>query len=145
MLWDRTYSFLSLYEKTRKSNHLQMSFTKAALSSQLFKDPEGWPSWPGVETMTSCSADWRSPNWDNQGAVKFITNPPKKTCMQATKAMTGFFIISIPMNLNSSQMCKHANSNKWNSKCFSNFWSLITTVSSLVVPAALWWQYIQCY
>ena len=94
MLWDRTYSFLSLYEKTRKSSHLQMSFTKAALSSQLFKDPEGWPSWPGVETMTSCSADWRSPNWDNQGAVKFITNPPKKTCMQATKAMTGFLSLA---------------------------------------------------
>ena len=46
VLWDRTYGFLSLSEKTRKSNHLKISFiTKAALSSQLFKDPECWSGW----------------------------------------------------------------------------------------------------
>ena len=39
VLWDRTYGFSSLSEKTRQSNHLKISFiTKAALSSQLFKD-----------------------------------------------------------------------------------------------------------
>ena len=32
--------FLSLSEKTRKSNHLQIVFAKAALSPQLFKDSE---------------------------------------------------------------------------------------------------------
>ena len=52
VLWDRTYGFLSLSEKTRKSNHLKISFiTEAVLSSQLFKDPEclsGWGlnTWP---------------------------------------------------------------------------------------------------
>ena len=46
VLWHETYSFLSISEKTRKSNHLQISFnTKAALSSQLFKDPECWSGW----------------------------------------------------------------------------------------------------
>ena len=37
--------FSSLSEKTRKSNHLQISLsftTKTALSSQFFKDPECW-------------------------------------------------------------------------------------------------------
>ena len=32
--------FLSLSEKTRKSNHLQIVFAKAALSPQLFEDSE---------------------------------------------------------------------------------------------------------
>ena len=32
--------FLSLSKKTRKSNHLQIVFVKAALSPQLFKDSE---------------------------------------------------------------------------------------------------------
>ena len=43
VLGDRTYGFSSLLKKTRKSNHLQIDvITKAALSSQLFKDPECW-------------------------------------------------------------------------------------------------------
>ena len=72
VLWDGTYGFSSLSEKTRKSNHLQMSFavviTKPALSSQLFKDPEGW-SGQGFKPATLRSADQRSPNWANQAAV----------------------------------------------------------------------------
>ena len=39
-LWDGIYGFLSLSEKTRKS--FADVITKAALSSQLFKDPECW-------------------------------------------------------------------------------------------------------
>ena len=39
VLWDGAYGLSSLSEKTRKSNHLQMS-----LSSQFFKDPECWSS-----------------------------------------------------------------------------------------------------
>ena len=34
------YGLSSLAEKTRTSNHLQMLYTKAAHSPQLFKDPE---------------------------------------------------------------------------------------------------------
>ena len=46
VLWDGTYSFSSSSENTRKSNHLKISFiTKAALSYQLFKDPERWSGW----------------------------------------------------------------------------------------------------
>ena len=40
VLWDRTYGFSPLSEKTRKSYHCVI--TKAALSSPLFKDPECW-------------------------------------------------------------------------------------------------------
>ena len=52
MLWDRTYSFLSLYEKTRKSNHLQMSLQRLHFLLSYLKilrvDPAGlglkpWP------------------------------------------------------------------------------------------------------
>ena len=51
VLWDRTYSFSSLSEKTRKSNQFADVITKAALFSQLFKYPECWCSrglnlWP---------------------------------------------------------------------------------------------------
>ena len=41
VLWDGTYGFLSLSEKTRKSNYLQMSLQRQHfLHSYLFKDPE---------------------------------------------------------------------------------------------------------
>ena len=40
VLWDGIYGFSSLSEKTRKS--FADVITKAALSSQLFKDPECW-------------------------------------------------------------------------------------------------------
>ena len=41
-LWDGTSSSASLSQMTRTSNHLLMKCTRAALSPQLFKDPEGW-------------------------------------------------------------------------------------------------------
>ena len=40
VLSDWTYGFSSLSEKTRKSNHLQMSLQRQYFLSQLFKDPE---------------------------------------------------------------------------------------------------------
>ena len=40
VLSDGTYGFSSLSEKTRKSNHLQMSLQRQYFLSQLFKDPE---------------------------------------------------------------------------------------------------------
>ena len=43
MLWDGTYGFSSLSEKTRKSNHLQMSLQRQHfLLSLIIKDPECW-------------------------------------------------------------------------------------------------------
>jgi len=39
-LWDEAYGLLFLYEKTAKSDRLKNVFTKAALSSLLFKDTE---------------------------------------------------------------------------------------------------------
>ena len=39
-------------------------YTKTALSSQLFKDPECWSG-------LTRSADWHSPNWATQAAVKW--------------------------------------------------------------------------
>ena len=46
--------FLSLSEKTRKSNYLQIVFAKAAISPQLFKDSEcfsgrGLNPWPPAQ------------------------------------------------------------------------------------------------
>ena len=42
-LWDGAYGLSSLSEKTRKSNHLQMSEQRQHfLLSYLFKDPEWW-------------------------------------------------------------------------------------------------------
>ena len=40
-LWDGAYGLSSLSEKTRKSPFADV-ITKAALSPQLFKDPEFW-------------------------------------------------------------------------------------------------------
>ena len=43
VLWDGTYGFSSLSEKTRNNNRAFADvITKATLSSQLFKDPESW-------------------------------------------------------------------------------------------------------
>ena len=42
VLRERTYSFSSLSEKTRKSNHLQMSLQRQHFLLSYFKDPECW-------------------------------------------------------------------------------------------------------
>ena len=41
-LWDGTYGFSSLSEKTSMSHHIADVITMAPLSSQLFKDHECW-------------------------------------------------------------------------------------------------------
>ena len=70
VLWDGTYGFSSLSEKTRKSNHLQMSLQRQHFLLSYFKP------WvlvrPGFEPATSRSADRRSPNWAYQAAVKCV-------------------------------------------------------------------------
>lgn len=53
VLWDWTYGFSSLFEKTRKSNRLQISLQRHHFLLLSF----------------SRSADGRSPDWANQAAV----------------------------------------------------------------------------
>ena len=68
VLWDGTHGFSSLSEKTRKSNHLQMSLQRQHfLLSYLRTQSVG----PGFEPATSHSVDRHSPNWANQAAVRF--------------------------------------------------------------------------
>ena len=68
VLWDGTHGFSSLSEKTRKSNHLQMSLQRQHfLLSYLRSQSVG----PGFEPATSHSVDRHSPNWANQAAVRF--------------------------------------------------------------------------
>ena len=68
MLRDGTYGFSSLSEKTRTSNHLQISLQRQHLSS-VSLGPFVLVR-PGFEPTTSRSADCRrSPNWANQAAV----------------------------------------------------------------------------
>ena len=72
MLWDGSYGFSSLSEKTRKSNLLQIHYKGSTFFSVILRP---WVLvWPGFEPTTSHSADWRSPNWDNQVAVKLYIN-----------------------------------------------------------------------
>ena len=61
MLWDEAHGFSPLSQKTRKSKLFANVITKAALSSQVFKDPECWSG----RCLTCRSADRRSPNWAN--------------------------------------------------------------------------------
>ena len=42
VLWGRTYGFLFLSKKNRKSNHLQMSLKRRHFLLSRFKDPECW-------------------------------------------------------------------------------------------------------
>ena len=72
VLWDGTYGFSSLSEKTRKSNHLQMSLQRQHFLLSYLKTLNVGPA--GYEPVTSRSADRRSPNWANQAAVESITN-----------------------------------------------------------------------
>ena len=70
VLWDGTYGFSSLSEKTRKSNHLQIRcHYKGSTFCSVIRG-----LWVlvrlGFEPATSRPADWRSPNWANQAAVK---------------------------------------------------------------------------
>ena len=68
VLWDRTYGFSSLFEKTRKSKGLQMSSQRQHFLLSYFKTLTLLFRL-GFELTTSHSADRRSPNWANQAAV----------------------------------------------------------------------------
>ena len=70
VLWDGTYGFSSLSEKTRKSNHLQMSLQRQHFLLSYLKTLSVGPA--GFETTASRSADRRSPNWANRAAVNTI-------------------------------------------------------------------------
>ena len=67
MLWDGAYGFSSLSEKTRKSNHLQMSLQREDFLLSYLKTLSVDPV--GIWTREPRSADRRSPNRANQAAV----------------------------------------------------------------------------
>ena len=57
VLWDRTYGFLSLPEKTRKSNHWQMSLQRQHFLLSYWKTLSVALVRPGFEPVTSRSPD----------------------------------------------------------------------------------------
>ena len=63
VLWDGTYGFSSLSEKTRKSNHLQMTLQKQHFLLSYLKTLSVGPA----EVWTR-GPDRLSPNWANQAA-----------------------------------------------------------------------------
>ena len=67
MLWDGAYGFSSLSEKTRKSNHLQMSLQREDFLLSYLKNLSVDPV--GIWTREPRSADRRSPYRANQAAV----------------------------------------------------------------------------
>ena len=77
VLWDGTYGFLSLSEKTRKSNYLQMSLQRQQF---LLSYHECWPS-RGLNPSNSHSADWHSLNWANQAAVCYLIDLHVISCL----------------------------------------------------------------
>ena len=68
VLWDGTYGFSSLSEKTRKSNLCRCHYKGSIFFSVILRP---WVLvWLGFEPVTSRSADRRSSDWANQAAVK---------------------------------------------------------------------------
>ena len=71
VLWNVTYSFSSLSEKTRKSNHLQMSLQRQHFLLSYLKTLSVGRA--GVWTRDlGRSADRRSTNWANQAAFRWF-------------------------------------------------------------------------
>ena len=70
-LSDGAYGLLSLSEKTRKSNRLQMSLQKQHFLLSYLKTLSVGPAgtWPAA----SGSADRRLSNWANRAAVLLVT------------------------------------------------------------------------
>ena len=74
VLWDGTYGFSFLFEKTRKSNHLQSSLQRQHFLLSYLKTLSVGPV--GVRTRGLPLGDRCSPNWANQVQLffKFITD-----------------------------------------------------------------------
>ena len=73
-LWDETYGFSSLSEKTKKSKHLQISLQRQHFLLSCFWRPWVYVGPTGVEPPTFHPADPHSPNWANQAVVNFCRN-----------------------------------------------------------------------
>ena len=69
VLWDGTYGFSSLSEKTRKFNHLQMSLQRQHFLLSYLKTPSVGQA--GVRTRDLPFTRPFSPNWANQATVLF--------------------------------------------------------------------------
>ena len=77
VLWDGTYGFSSLSEKTRKSKHLQMSLQRQHFGLQFgrkIRRPPECVVRPGFEPATSRSADRSTPKWANQALLRPCTH-----------------------------------------------------------------------
>ena len=77
VLWDGTYGFSSLSEKTRKSKHSQMSLQRQHFGLQFgrkIRRPPECVVWPGFEPATSRSADRSTPNWASQALLRLCTH-----------------------------------------------------------------------
>ena len=70
VLWDGTYGFSSLSEKTRKSNHLQMSLQRLHFLLSYLKALSVGPA--KVWIHDSPAADQCSPKWANQVVIKLM-------------------------------------------------------------------------
>ena len=68
VLWDGTYSFPSLSEKTRKSIHLQMSLQRQPFLLSYLKGLSVGPAKVWIRNLPS--ADQCSPKWANQVVIK---------------------------------------------------------------------------
>ena len=68
VLWDGTYGLLSLSEKTRKSNHLQMQLQRQHFLLSYLKTLSVGPA--GVWTHDLPHAVWCSTNWANMYICK---------------------------------------------------------------------------
>ena len=78
VLWDGTYGFSSLSEKTRKSNHLQMSLQRQHFLLSYLKTLSVGPA--GVWAHDLPLADRCSPNWANQAIQHWTWKYKKYSC-----------------------------------------------------------------
>ena len=57
--WDGAYGLSALSEKTRESNHLQISLQRHHFFLSYFKDPECWSDQSRIHDLAArCSTDW---------------------------------------------------------------------------------------
>ena len=81
VLWDGTYGFSSLSEKTRKSNHLQMSLQRQHFLLSYFKDPECWYG-RGLNPRPPAQQTGALPTESNQAAI--VSNFTRLTAREIT-------------------------------------------------------------
>ena len=87
VLWDGTYGFSALSEKTRKSNHLQMSLQRQHFLLTYLKTLNVGLARVWTRDLTT---DRRSPNWANQAAVFVATQDWTRVIKSETSLFYSF-------------------------------------------------------